>query len=462
MEPKAFDAVAALSASSRSAVTRRRARDLRQKKKAKAAAAAAGGAGNASSTVACSAGSSGAAAAAVGSKRRRAVVDSDSDGDDTAEASGTSSASAAAAGASKTTGQLVQLSRLTVVADTPRSCADLFLGSPVLRSFDLVAVTPGDVDVLRHALASGVADIIRLDVSAGRLPFPLRADVVSSVLAAGAVFEVEYAPAIRDATRRRFFASNVAELLRLTRGRGVLLTSAAAAALELRRPADAAALAALAGMTPQQAQAAQTEAAAQALRHAEKRLSGGLGSGTSSGAAARARPPAGPLHGAAADAAATAGGAVVHVATAPISLASLALLAPADRKDAAPAHKRSKNGSSGLGAALAADDEGNLMLDGASSDDADEGAARGSGGTAAPTAVARKEKKTAGLAKKADLKAARRNKLASASQRELLAAGATLSLGGAAPSTASAAQPWASTATARGVVAAKANKAKIR
>lgn len=361
----------------------------------------------------------------------------------------------------------MQLSRLTVVADTPRACADLFLASPVLRGYDLVAVTPGDVDILRHALAAGVADIIRLDVSAGRLPFPLKADVVASVLASGAVFEVEYAPAIRDATRRRFFAANVAELLRLTRGRGVLLTSGAAAALELRRPADAAAIAALAGMTPQQALAAQTDAAAQALRHAEKRLSGGLGSGASAGAAARSRPAAGPLHGSAAAAAAAAGGAVVHVAAAPMSLSSLSLLPPSGRpSESASAAKRARREASSTGAALDADDGGNLMLDAASSDEAESSAAGAHGGKGGAAGAARKDKRTSGLANKADVKAARRNKLASASQRELLTGGAALSSGTSAGGSAAATEPpaaaWVASGAARGLVAKKSHKGQRR
>ena len=149
----------------------------------------------------------------------------------------------------------------------------------MLRSYDLVAVAPGDAAVLRAAVASGAADIVSLELSSGRPPFALTRELVSAVQAAGAVFEVEYAPAVRDSAARRNLVANLGELLRLVRrggrgGDGVLLTSAAATALELRAPHDAAAVVALAGLTPRAAARAMTAAAAQALRHAEARLGG--------------------------------------------------------------------------------------------------------------------------------------------------------------------------------------------
>jgi hypothetical protein len=103
------------------------------------------------------------------------------------------------------------------------------------------------------------------------MPFTLTADAVKRVLGAGCVFELEYAPAIRDATARRYFIANAAALLRLTRGRGVLLSSGAAHALELRGPHDAAALAALAGLGSEAALAAMSTAVAEVLVHAETR-----------------------------------------------------------------------------------------------------------------------------------------------------------------------------------------------
>ncbi|XP_028306787.1 ribonuclease P protein subunit p30 isoform X3 [Gouania willdenowi] len=54
----------------------------------------------------------------------------------------------------------------------------------------------------------------------------------------GVVFEVSYAAALRDSTRRRYTITNALSLMESCRGRGVILCSAAEQALELRGPYD--------------------------------------------------------------------------------------------------------------------------------------------------------------------------------------------------------------------------------
>lgn len=165
----------------------------------------------------------------------------------------------------------LQLSRVTVALDSTRYAADVSLSSPVLVSYDLVAVRPGDAAALRHAVDCGAVDIVQLDLSSGRLPFPLRAEGVAAVLGAGLVFEVDFGAAIRDAASRQFLISNARSLLRLTRGRGVLLTSGARSPLELRSPGDAAAIAGLFGLSRGAALVAMSETASAVLRHAQLR-----------------------------------------------------------------------------------------------------------------------------------------------------------------------------------------------
>lgn len=60
----------------------------------------------------------------------------------------------------------------------------------------------------------------------------------SLALERGIHFEFSYAPAIRDATSRRYLFSNVLALIRLTRGRNLVLSSAATKEMELRAPWD--------------------------------------------------------------------------------------------------------------------------------------------------------------------------------------------------------------------------------
>ena len=103
---------------------------------------------------------------------------------------------------------------------------------------------------IRQGLTALDIDIISLDLSVPRPPFPLRLQSVAAALRRGVVFEVAYAPAIRDNGRRRATLARAGELVRLTRGRGVVLVSGADVAFEMRGPADVANLGVLIGLRP--------------------------------------------------------------------------------------------------------------------------------------------------------------------------------------------------------------------
>jgi RNase P/RNase MRP subunit p30 len=152
--------------------------------------------------------------------------------------------------------------------------AELKERASILATYDLVAVQPSDAAGLVAAVAAGsgaLVDIVTLDMSSGRLPFPLTPKDLAALQAAGIVLELRYAPAIRDASMRRAFFAHAATLLRITRGAGLLLASGARSALEVRAPRAVAAIASLAGFTLQQAHVALTAAPAAALAHAARR-----------------------------------------------------------------------------------------------------------------------------------------------------------------------------------------------
>ena len=202
-------------------------------------------------------------------------------------------ATAAPSRAHVPTRPLHQLTRLTLSVPSMRAGGtDLYAGNPALASYDIVAVVPGDVAVLRAAAACGAVDIIALDVSDGRPPFPLRADTLAPAIDAGLAIELSYAPAVRDtgATRRAFFstAASLAHALAgggsggrgptaaATRAAVPLLSSGATSALELRAPRDAAALVALGGLgCGARSGGLAAIGAARALAHAETRLARG-------------------------------------------------------------------------------------------------------------------------------------------------------------------------------------------
>ena len=203
-----------------------------------------------------------------------------------ADSSGSGTVSASASNSSPPAPAFHEYRRITIALDPSGSssgsgfsstrplAAELKERASILATYDLVAVQPSDAAGLAAAVAAGggaLVDIVTLDMSSGRLPFPLTPKDLAALQAAGMVLELRYAPAIRDASMRRAFFAHAATLLRITRGAGLLLASGARSALEVRAPRAVAAIASLAGFSLQQAHVALTAAPAAALAHAAKR-----------------------------------------------------------------------------------------------------------------------------------------------------------------------------------------------
>jgi len=167
---------------------------------------------------------------------------------------------------------LTQLSRLTVVLDKDAVIKSgtgfVASNSHALQQYDLLAAMPLTETAFQHAcitlseLKPFSIDIITLDLAAApRLPFILKRSTVSAALANGVVFEITYGDALQTPTNvegsgmdltaaRRNVFSGAREILRVTNGKGVILSSAARDALGLRAPYDVMNFAALMGLTP--------------------------------------------------------------------------------------------------------------------------------------------------------------------------------------------------------------------
>ena len=89
----------------------------------------------------------------------------------------------------------------------------------------------------------------------------------------GVYFEILYAPILREPGSRRQIFTNAQALTRETRGRGIVLSSGARTAIELRGPYDVVNLGTFLGLTEQQAHAAVGKNAVAVVEHARKRKS---------------------------------------------------------------------------------------------------------------------------------------------------------------------------------------------
>jgi len=142
---------------------------------------------------------------------------------------------------------LKQLSRLTVVVENASINSFLHQNNPIVQSYDILAVQPMNEKALQLCCGSIDCDIISLDFS-GKLPFRVKHGPVSLAISKGAYFEITYSAAIQDLQARRNLIANVYSLVKTTKGKNLILSSAASNALEIRGPYDVINLSTIFGM----------------------------------------------------------------------------------------------------------------------------------------------------------------------------------------------------------------------
>lgn len=116
------------------------------------------------------------------------------------------------------------------------------------RAYDILAVRPIDERSLQLACGSLDCDIISLDLTQ-RLPFFFKFKTLSEAVRSGKRLEICYSQGLLgDSSARRNLISNATQLIRASRGRGLLISSEARAAVGCRGPWDAINLAAIWGL----------------------------------------------------------------------------------------------------------------------------------------------------------------------------------------------------------------------
>ena len=143
------------------------------------------------------------------------------------------------------TRRLRLLHRVTVSLDAPR----LEIPKAAAQRFDVVAIEPLTDAAFLFACRTADCDVIAVDASR-KAPFALPRAAVAAARARGVAFEVSYASAISHPRTLRHLAATAARLDAAAGGaRGALaFSSGAAAAWQVRAPADVAAIAAMVGV----------------------------------------------------------------------------------------------------------------------------------------------------------------------------------------------------------------------
>ncbi len=128
----------------------------------------------------------------------------------------------------------------------------------VAAAYDIVAVRPTTEKAFQTAcLSMAEPALISLDLTS-YFPFYFKHRACMAAVRRGVHFEVCYSQALRASASsagggpraRALFVANLAGLIRATRGRGIVLSSGARAALDLRGPADVVNLLAVWGLPP--------------------------------------------------------------------------------------------------------------------------------------------------------------------------------------------------------------------
>ena len=116
--------------------------------------------------------------------------------------------------------------------------------------YDIVALRPTTEKCLMLACQAFECDLISVDLSI-RYPFYFKHTTLAVALQRGMKFEICYGPGILNSdggASRRNLISNATQLIRATRGRGIIMSSEARRALACRGPADVINMAVLWGL----------------------------------------------------------------------------------------------------------------------------------------------------------------------------------------------------------------------
>lgn len=159
------------------------------------------------------------------------------------------------------------LSRVTLsVSDSDQL---QYLMSPEVQEYDIVAVRPTSADIFAKAAKYVNLDIIQLEME--KSTKVITPGGLSEGIQKGIHFEIQYGPALRDSSIKRYLISNSQLLAGFSKSRNIIISSGAERAIELRGPHDVANLGLLFGLNEAQAKNSVSRSCRSVLLHAEER-----------------------------------------------------------------------------------------------------------------------------------------------------------------------------------------------
>jgi len=140
---------------------------------------------------------------------------------------------------------VVYLKRLTIVLDedSEKGFGLTNAQSNLFSPYDIIALAPTtegsfSLACLTHTQPSPLsAHVISVPLDVPRLPFRMKHTMVRTALRNGAVFEIPYTSALDSAAKRNWWAT-AREVVRVTKGKGLIVTSGGMDVADIRAPKD--------------------------------------------------------------------------------------------------------------------------------------------------------------------------------------------------------------------------------
>ncbi|CAA7270305.1 unnamed protein product [Cyclocybe aegerita] len=189
---------------------------------------------------------------------------------------------------------VLYLKRLNIVLDqdSEKGFGLINANVPLFNSYDLLALVPTtqttfSLACLTHSLPSQLtAHVISLPLTLPRLPYHLKHTLVRTAIKNGCVFEINYVGALggeQDATlvdanaaesgpsaKRNWWAA-MRELVRVTKGKGLIISGGVVVEADIRPPRDVANLIAISGLAQDAAHDASTKSPKSLVARAQTR-----------------------------------------------------------------------------------------------------------------------------------------------------------------------------------------------
>lgn len=155
------------------------------------------------------------------------------------------------------------LTRLNLTLSDPAQNQRL---NSLTQAYDIVALRPTNEKTLLNACTNLECDVISLDLSV-RLPYHFKFKMLSAAISRGVRLEICYGPGVTGSglDARRNLIGNAMSLIRATRGRGIIVSSEARQALNLRAPWDVINLTCVWGLSQERGKEAICEEARKAV-----------------------------------------------------------------------------------------------------------------------------------------------------------------------------------------------------